>query len=95
MVLHWMALPPAELTVLHASAWRDEGSWNQTVLAEPLCETPIGTQFGAALICDRALLDHNAAAAMTRQAAMVKDDSVSFFMGTLQMWLVFILRRQG
>jgi len=35
--------PPGEAIVWQASAWRENGSWNQTVLVVPLDETPIGT----------------------------------------------------
>jgi hypothetical protein len=60
-VTHWMAVMPEPglATVWHAKACRDDGSWNHTVLALPLDEVPIGTQFGAALICDRAFGDQN------------------------------------
>ncbi len=50
---------PCAATVWHASACLDDGSWNQAVLELPLEDTPMGTQLGAALICDRAFGDQN------------------------------------
>jgi hypothetical protein len=52
------------------------------VLELPLCETPMGTQLGAALICDRALCDHNKPMATGTAMTAASDSNV----------LVFILR---
>ena len=53
--MQWMlaAPPPVAADVEQATVCRDEGSWNHTVLPVPLDDTPIGTQLGDALICDR------------------------------------------
>jgi hypothetical protein len=56
--------------VWQASTRRDEESWNHTALPPPLDETPIGTQLGAALICDRALRDHPAATTSANSVAL-------------------------
>lgn len=52
-----------------ASTWREEGSWNQTVLALPLAATPMGTKLGAAWTCDRANGDMNAASMSAKSSA--------------------------
>jgi hypothetical protein len=63
---------PGVASVWQASAWRDEGSWNQAVLEFPLDDTPIGIQLGEALICECALVDQSAAAPIAAMAAAIR-----------------------
>lgn len=63
---------PCAAIVWQAIVWRDDGSWNQTVLAFPLEETPTGTQLGVALIWDRAVGDQNIASPTNSSAPRIK-----------------------
>lgn len=63
---------PCAAIVWHANVWRDDGSWNQTVLVFPLEETPMGTQLGVALIWDRAAGDQNIANPTSNSAPIIK-----------------------
>lgn len=66
---HWMPdrLEPCE-TVWQARVWRDEGSWNQTVLVVPLAATPMGMKLGVARIWERAAGAKSAAVAIAATA---------------------------
>lgn len=73
-VTHLMLAMPelSAATVWQAIVWRDDGSWNQTVLVLPLEDTPIGNQLGETLICDRAFSDQIIASPTDSNALTIK-----------------------
>jgi hypothetical protein len=81
-VTHWMPVRPAlgVDTDWHAIARPDDGSWNQTVLAFPLDDTPIGTKIGVAITCDRAIGSETAATTMAAAAMVSERTDVSLMM---------------
>jgi hypothetical protein len=74
-----LASPAPWFTVWQASAWREEGSWNHTVLVFPLEETPMGTKLGPAWTCERAV-EANMAATVSATPATTLAPKASLFM---------------